>query len=407
MRSSWASSRNSVADSHELDVLIVGSGPSGAATGIALSQLAPHIAERTLCIDKATHPRPKTCGGGLTRHTIDQLDRLGVDLAPVPSVRIDRCVAAYGDIRHTLALERTFEVVRRADLDAQIARQLTASGVRLSEGEAYVRHERDGDHRLRVVTTRTEYRVKALVAADGAGSKIARSIAKARRPSVHLAQLDVPMHDGIDPHAMVYDFTSVTRDLYGYTWVFPTPLQDHEGRPLANVGLMQVGSTRLGNGMPALLERELARWGLTTAGRRLNFHPEWAFDPAYPFSAPNILTVGDAAGIDPLFGEGLSQCLEYGFLAARLLVDALPEGRTDFGDYRRRVLTSRFGREMWLLSIPATRFYRPGNAVWASFVFKDGYLPGLMAAQGQGKLWLQDRVLPIGLRAAAHVLRGG
>jgi len=387
----------------ELDVLIVGSGPAGVATGIALSELAPLIGQRTLVIDKARHPRMKTCGGGLTGHMVDQLARLGVDPRSVPHVTIERVVGVYGEVRRTVELDRPFFVIRRRELDARLAQELVSRGIPLNEGEAYVRHERRADGRLTVETTRQRYVVRCLVAADGAGSRIARGLEKRRRSKVHLAQLDVPLPDGADPNAMVYDFSDVTGDLHGYTRVFPTPLGD---RPMANVGLMQVGPTRAGGGMPTLLRRELLRHGIELGDERLNFHPEWAFDPRYVFSAPNILTVGDAAGIDPLFGEGLSQCLEYGWLAAEAIVDGLPAGDLSFATYKRRVLTSDMGREMTLMRIPAVRFYRPGNAVWARFIFKDDYLIRLMAEQGENKLRLHHRIPGVLARAGWHLLAG-
>ena len=369
------------------------------ATGIALRQIAPRIAERTLCIDKATHPREKTCGGGLTGHMQDEIARLGIDISDIPATIMHRSIAARGDVRIQLPLDRPFRVIRRSQLDARLAEGLRAA-IPLHEGVAYLGHERSGD-RLRVHTSAGDYLVKALVAADGAGSKVARSVETRRRPRVHLCQIDVPLPDHLPTDTMIYDFSAITDDLFGYSWIFPTPL---DGR-MANVGLMQVGSTRAGGGLQPLLARELERWGIHLDVPRVRFHPELAFDPSFAFSAPNILTVGDAAGIDPLFGEGLSQCLEYGWLAARELADSLPEDRTDFTGYRRRVLRSEMGREMTIMRFPAMRFYRPGNAMWANFIFKNRYLPEMMSRQGQNLLRLQHHVVPIAARAAWHVLR--
>ena len=384
----------------------MGSGPAGAATGMALAALAPRLAERTLCIDKQTHPREKICGGGLTGHMLDQMEGLGVGLGDVPSVRIDRCTCVFRSITHAVPLDRPFRVVRRDAFDAHLARTMVSRGIELSEGEAYVSHRPRADGRLDVTTTRRTYAVKALVAADGAGSKIARSIGERRRQSVHLAQADVPMPDHIDRHAMVYDFSDVTGELHGYLWIFPTPLWDGAGRQLCNVGVMQCGPTRTGGGLTALLARGLSRWGMDLGSAPVRFHPEWAFDPGFAFSAPGVLTAGDAAGIDPLFGEGLSQCLEYGRLCAEELTESLSRGDTRFDGYRRRVLWSEMGLEMQVLRIPARRFYRPGNEVWVSFVFNSPYLPRMMAAQGENRLRLHRRVLPILGRAAWHVLAG-
>lgn len=50
-----------------MDILIIGSGPAGMSTALHLVQTDPAWAERILVIDRATHPRQKLCGGGLTR----------------------------------------------------------------------------------------------------------------------------------------------------------------------------------------------------------------------------------------------------------------------------------------------------------------------------------------------------
>ena len=50
----------------QIDVLIVGSGPSGISTALHLARLDPTWAGRVVVVDKAVHPREKLCGGGLT-----------------------------------------------------------------------------------------------------------------------------------------------------------------------------------------------------------------------------------------------------------------------------------------------------------------------------------------------------
>ena len=45
-----------------------------------LLKRAPELASRTLVIDRAVHPRPKLCGGGLTGISQALLDRLDLDM---------------------------------------------------------------------------------------------------------------------------------------------------------------------------------------------------------------------------------------------------------------------------------------------------------------------------------------
>ena len=46
-------------------IIIVGAGPAGTATALALHRLDPMLARDVLVLEKARHPRPKVCAGGL------------------------------------------------------------------------------------------------------------------------------------------------------------------------------------------------------------------------------------------------------------------------------------------------------------------------------------------------------
>jgi flavin-dependent dehydrogenase len=57
-----------------------------------------------------------------------------------------------------------------------------------------------------------------------------------------------------------------------------------------------------------------------------------------------VILVGDAAGVDPVVGEGISFALGYGQVAAYALQDAFARQDFSFRDYRRRLLRHRTGR---------------------------------------------------------------
>ena len=67
------------------DVLVVGAGPSGAATAHWLAE-AGH---RVLVVDKKQFPREKTCGDGLTPRAVRQLHDMGLaePLEQLPALR--------------------------------------------------------------------------------------------------------------------------------------------------------------------------------------------------------------------------------------------------------------------------------------------------------------------------------
>src|SRR6476646_9228720 len=63
-----------------LDVLVVGAGPAGVAAAITAQQQGMSVA----CLDRATFPRDKTCGDGLTASALRLLEDLGLDPGAVP-----------------------------------------------------------------------------------------------------------------------------------------------------------------------------------------------------------------------------------------------------------------------------------------------------------------------------------
>ena len=86
----WSNSerdRSKTAD--PVDVVVVGGGPAGAAAAITLARAGRDVR----AVDKATFPRDKCCGDGLTTGALRLLEALGLDPATVPSwQRVDDVV---------------------------------------------------------------------------------------------------------------------------------------------------------------------------------------------------------------------------------------------------------------------------------------------------------------------------
>ena len=65
----------------QIDVAVIGAGPAGTAAAITLARAGIDVT----VFDKATFPRDKTCGDGLTTLALRQLEQLGLDPADVAS----------------------------------------------------------------------------------------------------------------------------------------------------------------------------------------------------------------------------------------------------------------------------------------------------------------------------------
>src|SRR5438046_8948679 len=102
------------------DVVIVGSGPGGAATALRLAARDPAVAARTVVLEKAHHPRDKTCAGGVIPKALHLLAELGVALT-TPHARVDRGRAALPGGQVGVASAGLCRGVRRRDVDALLA----------------------------------------------------------------------------------------------------------------------------------------------------------------------------------------------------------------------------------------------------------------------------------------------
>jgi flavin-dependent dehydrogenase len=102
----------------------------------------------------------------------------------------------------------------------------------------------------------------------------------------------------------------------------------------------------------------MQRHGYNLDDYEIQGHPIRWFSPFNRFSAPRVLLVGDAAGADGIFGEGISIALGYGRLAALAIREACRSGDYSFRDYRRRILLSPLGQALTVRTAITQGLYR-------------------------------------------------
>jgi flavin-dependent dehydrogenase len=149
-----------------------------------------------------------------------------------------------------------------------------------------------------------------------------------------------------------FDFLPIPSNIAGYVWDFPTQVN---GQPMRCWGIYDTNILADGKRPPLKepLAQEMARHGFNLGEYEIKGHPIRWFNPSNLMSVPRVLLVGDAVGADPVFGEGISPALGYGFFAARAIQDALSRGDFSFRDYRRRVLRSALGQTLvarWIIA---------------------------------------------------------
>ncbi|MBL8626648.1 MAG: NAD(P)/FAD-dependent oxidoreductase [Myxococcales bacterium] len=375
------------------DVVIVGAGPAGAAVAARLHQ---HGVRDVVVLDRYDFPRDKPCGGGLTGHIDEALAAVDLQLT-VPSVASPAATVRFGSFERTVTMGRPVRVIRRIEFDASLVEQVRAKGVEIRTGVAVDELAVAGDHVALKLGGGGQLAAKIVVGADGAASVVRKHLtgnAKALPHRLFMAELPAAAAATVTPagalrgDAMVYDFTAMAEGLRGYVWLFPV------AGDRVNVGLMHYPSSRRGGPeLLALLRKHLEPYGVALPAKGSRGWPVWGYHPSAPVSAPRLLTVGDAAGIDGLTGEGIAVAMEQAQVAGDAIARALSTGEVGFAGYRRALRKAVVGRELALDRHLARLLYQHGPAWqrWLSLVLFDPDVLEMYAARVAGTEVLADQ----------------
>ena len=336
-----------------VDVLVIGAGPGGIAAAITASRCGSSV----VCVDKASFPRDKTCGDGLTAGALRGLEALGLsrhDFAAIDAAIVRETVLVSPRGRQvTLPLPTDglhAAVIARRDLDAALVSLARRRGVDVREQCAVEKVAVHDDEIDVLAGDGTRLRARHVIAADGHWSTVRRAV-----------EPDAPRDIG-EWHAARQYFADVNDDrlwvlferdlLPGYAWVFPLPGGG------ANVGygvLRSDGRTgrELKDLWPELLNRRALQDILGPRATPTEPVRAWPiptrYDPARLVNG-RVLFVGDAAGVvDPLTGEGIAQAIETGLLAAEAIARG-GEPHTVAASYRRAV-SRTLGRDLRFASM--------------------------------------------------------
>jgi flavin-dependent dehydrogenase len=351
----------------EKDILIIGGGPSGLSTALHLIKIAPHLTHRILILEKEHYPRPKLCAGGLVADAEFILERLGLDVSEVPHVDAS---AAHFDfegrgINISVPKSHTIRVIRRNEFDHWLAKKTREAGIEIRE-RVIVKNiipDKDG---VTVKTDQEDFRAQIVIGADGSNG-ITRRCVLPNAPVYTARVLEVitpnsPLRSSSTSHKSngfvggrdeaFFDFFPVPNNIAGYVWDFPTQIN---GEPMRCWGVYDTNLLADQN-RPQLkkpLADELARHGFNLDDYELKGHPIRWYDPTNPVAVPRVLLVGDAAGADPIFGEGISIALGYGAIAAQEISESIQRNEFSFSRYKRRLAGSGLGQTLfarWIIT---------------------------------------------------------
>ena len=337
-----------------LDVLVIGAGPGGIAAAITASRSGISV----VCVDKATFPRDKTCGDGLTAGALRALEALGLSYSAFSSIDAaivrETVLVSPSGRQVTLPLPTDglhAAVVARRDLDAALVDLARRRGVDVRE-QCTVEKLATRDDEIEVLLgDGTSLRAHHVIAADGHWSSVRRALEPDSRRDLGEWHAARQYFANVDDDRLWVLFE---RDLLpGYAWVFPLPGGG------ANVGYGVLRSDgRSGRDLkelwPELLSRPTLRAVLGPRATATEPVRAWPIPTRYdPDRLANgrVLFVGDAAGVvDPLTGEGIAQAIESGVLAAEAIAAESLATDAVAARYRRSV-SRALGRDLRFASM--------------------------------------------------------
>ena len=315
------------------DAMVVGMGPAGATAAYQLSRAGLSV----LGLDKATHPRYKVCGGGLSAR-IDGI--LEDDYKAVVEHTIYGIQFSYrgADPFFLDSSSPIAYMVMRDRFDHFLVEKARRASAEVHEDEPVTscRQLPDG---IEVTTGRGRYLAKVLIGADGANSLVAQQLFPGCR-SRRMATLESEISIGPAPH-----YPGTGRALIdigatpaGYAWIFPK-------QERLSIG---VGDLRGGLASPKKIfdrfvqgEKGLAPWKVPPpVGHPLPLFSESSKDnrESIELVSGRALLVGDAAHlVDPLFGEGIYYAVRSGQLAAESILNQLHDRQRSLADYEEAV----------------------------------------------------------------------
>jgi len=354
-----------------VDVVIVGGGPAGLALALTLGHVDRSLLRRVIVLEKGTYPRDKYCAGaigGRGEMVLAALDAIP-DVPSVPVFGISYRGARGEQAQRVGPIGR---VVRRLEFDHALARIAQDRGVRIAQGAAALRVETEADGAV-VTTAQGQYRGRIVVGADGVGSVVRRAMGLGPgRLRAEVLELDTePTSADRSRDLLHFDASDAT--FPGYFWDFPTRVDDRElvcrgiyslrhraEVPLSAAGVDSGTNDRAEVDIRERLAARLSSLGLDIGKYKNKRFAERGLSEDEPFTVGPFLLVGEAAGIDPVTGEGIAQAIEYGALAGRFLAAVLTRKR-ELAEWSASVARSRLGLDLRIRRRIARTFFGPSR----------------------------------------------
>lgn len=293
------------------DVIIVGAGPSGTSCAYNIKRLKPNA--KILLIDKATFPRYKPCGGGVSPEVANYLD------FPLESAINYKCnnVVMVANGKEIESNQHELWMVRREVFDNYLLEKAKSTGVEFIANCEVKDIINQNDDSTLVIAENQQFSGKVIVLAEGGRGKLAKRLEIAPENTI-LAAMEYEHYSNEDLNGKLYiDFDYNDS---GYAWNFPKA----EGLSLGIGGLIK-GKEKGKVTLPKKLSTYVAKFGVEQFDKaNLHGHPIELYKKKHKLVSGRIVLIGEIAGcVDPLTAEGIRPAIKSGYLAAKRISEVI------------------------------------------------------------------------------------